>query len=109
MSASIFAGAQSSGVEGTIKTSPIHGGPSRMGVEDSAPVANAAFDVVNGTDVVASFKTDDSGHFRVPLPPGRYSIKMPGPRRIGGCASFAVEVSAGEFKKVHIECDSGIR
>ena len=113
MAASILANAQSpgptSGIEGAIRISPIHGGPTRQGAEDSAPMANTAFDVVNDTGVVSSFTTDDAGHFRVALSPGRYSIKMHEHRKIGGCGTFAVEVSAGEFKKVHVDCDSGIR
>ena len=98
-----------SGIEGTIRISPIHGGPTRLGEEDSAPVANTAFDVVNDKGVVASFTTDDAGHFRVAVSPGHYSIKMHEYRKLGRCGSFPVEVSAGEFKAVHFECDSGIR
>jgi hypothetical protein len=113
MALSIFADAQSpaptSGVEGAIRVSPVHGGPSRLGVEDSAPVANMAFDIVNDTGIVSSFTTDDAGHFRVALSPGHYSIKMHEQRKIGRCGSFAFEVSAGEFKNIHFECDSGMR
>ena len=113
MAASILANAQSptpsSGIEGAIRVSPIHGGPTRQGAEDSAPMANTAFDILNDTGVVSCFTTDTAGHFRVALSPGRYSINMHEHRKIGGCGTFAVEVNAGEFKKVNFECDSGIR
>lgn len=99
----------STGIEGVISVSPTHGGPARLGETDSAPVANVAFEVVNDTGVVTSFTTDAAGQFRVPLPPGHYSIRQREKKRIGGCGTFATEVTAAGFAKVHLDCDSGIR
>jgi hypothetical protein len=100
----------STGIEGVVSVSPIHGGPTHAGVTDSAPLANVTFDVVNDAGSVASFTTDSSGHFRVPLAPGRYSIKPQDlKKKWPRCGPFEVEVSADGFKKVQWECDSGMR
>jgi hypothetical protein len=100
----------STGIEGVIAVGPIHGGPSRAGVEDSAPVANTVFEVTNAAGLVTAFTTDEAGRFRVAAAPGRYSI-TPRERKakIGGCGTLEVEVTADGFKKIHWECDSGIR
>ena len=102
-------GSLATGIEGVISVSPIHGGPSRLGEKDSAPLANVAFDVVNDTTVVTSFTTDAAGKFRVSLPPGHYSIRQREKKKIGGCGTFQAEVTAAGFAKVHLDCDTGIR
>jgi len=98
------------GIEGTATVSPIHGGPSKLGEDDSAPMANTSFRVEAAGATVTTFKTDAKGYFKVDLPPGRYGIRieqalMKGP----GCGLSDVEVTAGRFKKVHLDCDSGMR
>jgi hypothetical protein len=98
------------GIEGVIMVSPIHGGPSKRGDVDSAPLANTEFVVVKENNAVASFKTDDQGHFRISLPPGHYVISRKGGKAaIGGYGPFEVEVAAGQIKKVQWTCDSGMR
>jgi hypothetical protein len=100
----------STGIEGVITTGPIHGGPSRKGETDSAPLSDVAFEVKNDTGVVTSFTTATDGSFRVTVPPGHYLIRRVGNRpRLGGGGQFTVDVSPGSFAKVHFECDSGIR
>jgi len=99
-----------SGIEGTITVSPIHGGPSKMGEPDSAPLANASFFVESAAGQVATFTTDDKGHFKVALPPGRYAIRaqksgMRGRR----CGLENIEVTATGFKQVDLQCDTGLR
>ena len=102
--------APDTGVEGVITISPVRGGPSRDGEEQSAPLARKEFVVRQGERVVASFMTDDEGRFRVALPPGRYEVVAQGKRpRIGSWGPFAVEVVAGEMTKVNWNCDSGMR
>ncbi len=100
----------STGIDGVVSVGPIHGGPMRAGEPDSAPLANVAFEVANDAGVVTTFTTDASGHFRIPLAPGRYSIKARDaktkPRR---CGPFEVEVTTDGFKKIHWDCDSGMR
>lgn len=117
LTASLFAGtpmaetpSPSAGIEGVVSMGPTHGGPTKQGESDSAPLANAVFEVTSNARTVTTFTTDGSGHFRIPLAPGRYSIKPQGAKtKIGGCGPFEVEVIAGSFNKVHWECDSGLR
>ena len=98
------------GVQGVILVSPIHGGPSKQGDPESAPLANTEFLVAKENSTVASFKTDDQGRFRVSLPAGHYTISKKGGRAaIGGYGPFEVDVAAGEIKKVQWTCDSGMR
>jgi hypothetical protein len=98
------------GIDGVISVSPIHGGPSRVGVADSAPLANVAFEVANDAGAMTTFTTDASGHFRIALAPGRYSIKPKDPKtKLPRCGPFEAEVTTDGFKKVQWQCDSGMR
>lgn len=98
-----------SGIEGSVATSPAHGGPTRMGEDDTAPVPNTTFEVLRDTSPITTFVTDAAGRFHVALPPGRYKVGMQEKKKIGRCGPFEVEVTAGSFKKVHWMCDSGMR
>jgi hypothetical protein len=97
------------GIEGTVTVSPIHGGPSRVGVADSGPMANTVFEVGKDGGIVTTFTTDEAGKFRVPLPPGRYSIKKQDAKKFPRCGPFDVEVTASGFSKVTWGCDTGMR
>ncbi|MDP9100079.1 MAG: carboxypeptidase-like regulatory domain-containing protein [Verrucomicrobiota bacterium] len=98
------------GIEGVISIGPTHGGPIRDGESASVPLANFAFVVAGAAGEVATFTTDASGHFRIPLAPGRYSIKVKEPRaRFPRCGPFDVEVTATGFNKVTWDCDTGMR
>jgi hypothetical protein len=98
------------GLEGVISISPIHGGPARIGVPNSRPYANIDFIVKKGDESVAAFKTDDQGRFRVGLAPGHYTISMKeGKRGIGRHGPFEVDIVAGQMKQVQWTCDSGMR
>lgn len=98
------------GLEGMIFVGPIRGGPSRVGVSDSAPLANTGFVVMKGSDVVTSFTTDDQGRFRVSLPAGHYTVSIKEQKgKVGRYGPFEVDVAAGETKKVQWNCDTGMR
>jgi hypothetical protein len=98
------------GIEGVVLAGPIHGGPSKRGDPDSAPLANTEFLVVKENSTVASFKTDDQGRFRISLPAGHYTIsRKEGKAAIGGYGPFEVEVTAGQMKRVQWNCDTGMR
>jgi hypothetical protein len=98
------------GFEGVITISPIHGGPARIGVPNSRPLANTAFIVKKGDETVASFTTDDRGRFRISLPPDHYTVSIKdGKGGIGRHGPFEVEVTAGQMKQVEWTCDSGMR
>lgn len=98
------------GVEGTISISPSHGGPERVGIPNSAPLAKTDFLVKKGNDLVASITTDDKGWFRVSLAPGHYVVsrKEPG-GKIGRYGPFEIDVVAGQMTKVEWTCDTGMR
>lgn len=99
-----------SGIQGVVTVSPVHGGPTRIGVPNSKPLANTEFEIKNGEQVVASFSTNEDGTFRVLLPPGHYTVvKKNTQKGIGRYGPFEVVVAAGEMTKVEWNCDSGMR
>lgn len=98
------------GFEGVITISPTKPGPIRADSPGSRPLANAAFVVENEKGEVASFTTDDEGHFRVPLAPGHYKVFIKGRKSsIGHFGPFEVDVVPGKMTNVQWQCDSGIR
>jgi hypothetical protein len=103
------AGTQS-GIDGVISLSPSHPGPIREDVPSAMPLADAEFIVQEGERTVASFRTDDRGHFRVSLPPGHYTVSIkqrkPG---IGRYGPFEAEVTPGRVTQVEWHCDTGMR
>ena len=89
---------------------PIHGGPSKRGDPDSAPLADTEFVVVKENSTVASFKTDDAGRFRISLPSGHYIIsRKDWQASVGSYGPFQVDVATGQIKRVQWNCDTGIR
>ncbi len=102
--------AGASGIEGVISISPAHGGPERVGIPNSRPLADTEFVVSNESGTAASFKTDEQGRFRVSLGAGHYTISRKGAAKgIGRCGPFEVDVAAAQFSKVEWMCDSGMR
>ena len=98
------------GIEGLITISPIQAGPIRDDAPGSRPLANTAFVVESQKGQVASFTTDDQGHFRIPLAPGHYAVAIKGRKSsIGHFGPFEAEVVSGKMTKVEWQCDSGIR
>ena len=99
-----------SGIEGVISISPARPGPVRVDEAGSVPLANATFVIENDSREIASFTTDDKGHFRAAVPPGHYKVSLKGRKSsIGRFGPFEVDVVAGKMTKVQWECDSGIR
>jgi hypothetical protein len=99
-----------SGIEGVISISPAKPGPSRVDAPDSVPLANATFAVENDNREVASFTTDENGHFRALVPPGYYKVSLKGRKStIGHFGPFDVDVAPGKMTNVQWKCDSGIR
>lgn len=103
-------GAPGTGIEGSVTISPIHGGPAKMGEPDSAPLANAILAIETAAGTIKTITTDEKGYFKVELPPGRYAIRA---KKIGmrgrGCAMNDIDVTAGSFKQVKLDCDTGMR
>lgn len=108
--APVFAATPETGIEGMITAGPVHGGPSRIGVSDSQPLANAAFVAESQNGTVTPFTTDDYGHFQLSLEPGHYSVSLKNKKgAIGHYGPFEVEVVAGHMTKVEWRCDTGLR
>jgi len=102
--------AEESGIEGIITISPARPGPTRIDAADSVPLANATFVAENNNTEMASFTTDEKGHFRAALPPGHYKVSLKGRKTsIGRFGPFEVDVAAGKMTNVQWNCDSGIR
>jgi hypothetical protein len=98
------------GIEGVITISPTQPGPIRADDPGSKPLANVTFAVENEKGEVASFTTDEQGHFRTSLPPGHYKVSIKGRKSsIGHFGPFEVDVAPGKMTKVQWNCDSGIR
>jgi len=99
-----------SGIQGIITISPARPGPTRIDEAGSVPLANATFAVENNNGEVASFTTDEKGHFRAALPPGHYKVSLKGKKTsVGRFGPFEIDVAPGKMTSVQWECDSGIR
>ena len=98
------------GIEGFITISPTQPGPVRVDAPASQPLANTAFVVEKENAEVASFTTDEHGHFRIQLPPGHYKVSIKGRKTtIGHFGPFEADVVADKMTSVQWKCDSGIR
>jgi len=58
---------------------------------------------------VTQFQSDLNGRFRLPLEPGRYTLRPESAGPLPSAAEQAVTVSEGQFTEVLIAYDSGIR
>ena len=100
----------STGVEGTISAGPVVGGPAKQGKASTAPLANVSFLVKKGDQVVDSFQVDEQGHFRVILSPGHYAVvRKDFTSAVGSYGPFEVDIVEGQMKKLHWQCDTGLR
>jgi hypothetical protein len=103
-----------SGIEGQALISPARPGPIRMNDPrpDKQPYETTLAIVTVGENrEVARLKTGSDGRFRVKLPPGEYEI-IPAPdtpRRFPRAFPQQVTVLPGQFARVTIEFDSGMR
>jgi hypothetical protein len=103
---------QDSGIEG--RTTVDAGCPM---ARDSTPCpdrplsARITVTPASGGDTVASVVSDAQGRFRVPLPPGTYTLHPA--NLLGAPAPLAmpqtVSVAAGRYATVEIAFDSGVR
>jgi hypothetical protein len=61
--------------------------------------------------VVTRFRADAAGRFRVPLPPGTYTLRpeTPGPGPLPFAREQIIAVSPGQCTRVRIIYDTGIR
>jgi hypothetical protein len=110
LAATLSASKPQTGIEGVVTVGPVHGGPARIGVPDSRPLAGATFIAQKQNGTATSFTADDEGRFRVSLEPGHYTVSLEGKKsRIGRYGPFEVDVVAGQMTKVEWRCDTGMR
>jgi len=100
--------APTSGLRGLVTRSPIM--PVCMeGVPCSGPAKNTPLVFVREGRRVRT-RTDGTGHYRVALFPGWWSVKTAGTVRIGsGISPSRIRVLAARFRVVDLAIDTGIR
>ncbi len=62
----------------------------------------------NGVQIT-QFRTDEQGHFKVPLVPGDYVLHPESPNGIPFAGEQSFTVSSGQYTQITIHYDSGIR
>ena len=102
--------AAETGIRGTVLWGPVHGGPARIGQSEEAPLS-ASFLVLGSGQKVASFQSDDKGHFEVVLPAGEYTIvpDKSKPILFPGRQKKVVTVPEDGFAVVILKFDTGMR
>jgi hypothetical protein len=97
-----------SGLRGLVTRSPIT--PVCMqGVPCSAPAKNTPLSFSRGARVVRT-RTDRTGHYRVSLAPGWWTVRTSAAPRIGsGITPRVVRVFVARFRVVNFDIDTGIR
>ena len=103
------AAGQASGIEGQVFISPTCPGPQRIGEVCERPYPTRITVLDSQGAVLTTVDTDEAGRFRVPLPPGTYTLR---PRTTGvppRAGEQTVTVDAGRYTHVRIDYDSGIR
>jgi hypothetical protein len=101
------ASSSSSGLHGTVRRAPITP-VCRVGIPCDAPAPGVVL-TFSRTGVVRKVRTDQTGAYRIALPPGVYSVttslrpfgRTPRPAR--------VHVRAGHWDKIAFAIDTGIR
>jgi hypothetical protein len=95
------------GIRGTVLAGPACPGPARLDSPcPDRPVAMTV-EVVNGSDVAATFTTDSAGTFSVSIAPGSYTLRSKS--GLPTLRSQTVVVAAGVYTTVELHADTGIR
>jgi hypothetical protein len=108
LGATSAAASSRSGLRGLVIRSPIT--PVCVeGVPCSAPAKDTTLVFTRGTRVVRT-RTDATGHYRIALAPGWWSVRAAGVLRIGrGIEPRLVRVVVARFRLVDFDIDTGIR
>jgi hypothetical protein len=100
----------SSGVDIEATIGPTRPGPSRIGEDTSEQPYRGPLRLVDPQGaIVARFQTDDAGRYRMPLPPGVYSVESDATGVLPRAEPQTVRVSEHNFTLVRMRFDSGIR
>ena len=98
-----------SGIEGNVLIGP--NCPVVQQGQDCPDKPYQAALTINNPDgrMVAQVKTDEMGHFKIPLDPGEYILHPETPNMIPFASEQTFTVNSGKFTKVTVTYDSGIR
>ena len=102
--------ASTSGIEGHILQGPMCPGP--VGGNSTCPDQpyQARISILDSHNQIAiQFQSDVDGYFKLPLPPGTYTLYPESSSRYPHAADQIVVVSTGQFTQVTINFDTGIR
>jgi len=103
------AAGSSSGVRGVVELGPT----CPVQREDSPCPPKPLATSVTVTSTITKFsvtsRSDESGHFSIPLPPGTYSVTAAGTGPIQRGQAATVTVHAGAFATITVMVDSGMR
>jgi hypothetical protein len=102
------AGDSREGIEGQISFGPISP-VARPGVANYRPYQATITVLDQNGHAVVQFQSDADGNFRQPLEPGRYVLDPQSPGSRPGAAQQVIVVHPGEYTRVRINYDSGIR
>ena len=101
-----------SGIEGRVIIRPIRPPVSptqRPGVPDHGPHQATVSVMDQRGNTVTRFRSDPDGRFRLPLEPGRYTLRPESPGPFPRAPEQDVTVSEDRYTEVLIAYDSGIR
>ena len=100
-----------SGVEGTVTEGPMCPGPVRVGQNNCPDQPYPATITILNVDntQVAQTQADGNGFFIIPLEPGTYTIHPLSSKPLPRAADQIVVVTDGEYTKVSIVYDTGMR
>lgn len=95
-------------VTGTVSAGPVS--PlARPGVPSAAIVRGATVEALNGTQVVATTRTDKAGRYEFELQPGRYLIRALSDKYLSKEKSETVTLAQDQHLTVNLVFDTGIR
>jgi len=102
---------EESGIEGQVLIGPACPGPESPVQDDCADKPyQAVIQILDQNNQrLAEFQTDVQGRFKVPIEPGRYILHPVTSGRFPTAADQEIEVKSGEYTRVTITFDSGIR
>ncbi len=102
--------ANSSGIEGQILIGPACPGPVSAANPCPDQPYQATVRVLDAAGrLVTEFESDAQGRFRVPLPPGAYTLEPQSPGALPHAGPQSVTVAAGQYTTLTLTYDSGIR
>ena len=99
-----------SGIEGQVVVYPVTPGAVSPGDPEEAPWQDGTFTVRKGGLVITTFLPDERGRFRVPLPPGAYTVQPTDPEYgVTKIEPIELEIPRDRFIQVCWRFDTGIR